>query len=432
MTDIKTADTYKKQNRIAIIGGGPAGLMAAGVIADLGMKAVVFERNPKPGMKLGITGKGRCNLTNNCTPDEFISNVPTNPKFLYGAINSFTPSDTMKLVESLGVPLKTERGNRVFPVSDKASDIVRAFVRYSRCEIIHERVEKLIVDNGTVKGITANGKDYTFDAVIIATGGVSYPRTGSTGDGYRFAEEAGLKVKPPKAALAPLETEEEWCPELQGLSLKNISIKVVREGAKKAVYEDFGELMFTHFGLTGPVILSASSHIKTDGKHTYSIKIDLKPALDEKTLDKRLLSDFSKYANRDFSNSLDDLLPKKLIPVIIKLSGIDPVKKVNLITREERAVLLSLLKGLTLTIKGMRPVDEAIVTSGGIATSEIDPKTMAAKQISGLFFAGEVIDVDAYTGGFNLQIAFSTANLAARAACEYISRQKESTGDFDE
>nr|MBQ4317992.1 NAD(P)/FAD-dependent oxidoreductase [Clostridia bacterium] len=429
MTDIKTAACGIAKKRIAIIGGGPAGLMAAGVIADLGMTAVIFERNPKPGMKLGITGKGRCNLTNNCTAEDFIANVPTNPKFLYGAINSFTPADTMKLVEGLGVPLKTERGNRVFPVSDKASDIVRAFTRYSRCDIIHERVEKLILTDGSVTGLTAAGKDYPFDAVIVATGGVSYPKTGSTGDGYRFAEEAGLKVKEPKPALAPLETAEEWCPELQGLSLKNISVKVIREGAKKPVYEDFGELMFTHFGLTGPVILSASSHIKTDGKHTYSIRIDLKPALDEKTLDKRLLSDFTKYANRDFSNALDDLLPKKLIPIIIRLSGIEPTKKVNLITREERAVLLSLLKGLTLTITKMRPVDEAIVTSGGVAVSEIDPKTMAAKRVPGLYFAGEVIDVDAYTGGFNLQIAFSTANLAARAACEYVCQSTDETGN---
>lgn len=424
--------TDNSSPKIAIIGGGAAGLTAAGMLSQLGMRAVVFERSRKPGLKLGITGKGRCNLTNNCTPEEFIQNVPTNPKFLYGAINSFTPSDTMRLFEGLGVPLKTERGNRVFPVSDKASDIVRALIKFADCELVYERVTGLVIEDGVVRGLTAGGKRYDFDAVIVATGGASYPQTGSTGDGYEFAESAGLKTVEPKPALAPMEIEEDWCRELQGLSLRNISVKVMREGAKKAVYEDFGEMMFTHFGLTGPVILSASSHIKPDSGKKYTIKIDLKPALDEKTLDKRLLSDFAKYANRDFSNALGDLLPQKLIPIIIRLSGIESHKKVNLITKEERAVLLGLLKGLTLTFSKMRPVDEAIVTSGGVAVSEIDPKTMAAKKVKGLYFAGEVIDVDAYTGGFNLQIAFATANLAAKAVNLYINDMKEGDGDSDE
>ncbi len=423
--------TDTKHAKIAIIGGGAAGLMAAGFISDLGGKAVVFEKNDRPALKVGITGKGRCNLTNNCTPTDVIQNIPTNPKFLFAAINSFTPTDTMKHFEALGVPLKTERGNRVFPVSDKASDIVRALIRNARCDILNRTVERINVEDGRVVGLRAGGKDYDFDAVIVATGGMSYPKTGSTGDGYRFAESLGLKVVDPKPALAPIEVEEDWCRELQGLSLRNISVKVEKEGAKKPVYEDFGELMFTHFGLSGPVMLSASSHIKpTDGKR-YTVKIDLKPALDEKTLDKRLLSDFTKYANKNFDNALGDLLPKKLIPIIIRLSGIEPTKKVNLITKEERATLLGLLKGLTLTFTKMRPVDEAIVTSGGVAVSEIDPKTMAAKKVAGLYFAGEVIDVDAYTGGFNLQIAFSTAYLAARSAYEYTENPPEEECDFD-
>ena len=406
---------------VAVVGGGAAGLFAAGTIASLGRKAVVFERNPKTGMKLGITGKGRCNLTNSCTQEELIAHVPTNPKFLYAAFSAFAPADTMRLFEEeLGVPLKVERGSRVFPASDKASDIVKALNRYAASPVIHERVQSLLIEDGVCRGVVTGRGEYRFPAVIVATGGLSYPMTGSTGDGYRFAEEAGLKLSPPGSALAPLETEEAWCAELQGLSLKNIRIRVWKDGVKKPVYEDFGEMLFTHFGVSGPVILSASSHIRFRKGEEYRLAIDLKPALDEKKLDARLLSDFAKYANRDFGNALDDLLPKKLIPVVVRLSEIDPHTKVNLITREERARLGRLLKSLTLRITRLRPVEEAIVTSGGVAVSELDPKTMAARKVPGLYFAGEVLDVDAYTGGFNLQIAFSTANLAARGACAFL------------
>ncbi len=413
------------RDAVAVVGGGAAGLFAAGTIAALGYKAVIFERNPRTGMKLGITGKGRCNLTNHCTREELIAHVPTNPKFLYAAFSAFAPEDTMRLFEGLGVPLKVERGSRVFPVSDKASDIVKALNRYAAAPVIHERVEALLLEDGVCRGVKTGRGEYRFPAVIVATGGLSYPMTGSTGDGYAFAEAAGLEVTPPGPALAPLETGEAWCAELQGLSLKNIGIRVWRDDGKKPVYEDFGEMLFTHFGVSGPVILSASSHIRFRGEEKYFITIDLKPALEEKTLDARLLSDFSKYANRDFANALDDLLPKKMIPVIVGLSGIDPHRKVNLITREERARLLQLFKSLTVHVTRLRPVGEAIVTSGGVAVTGLNPKTMAAKKVPGLFFAGEVIDVDAYTGGFNLQIAFSTANLAARGACDYLKTMKE-------
>ena len=391
-------------------------MMGAGTAVELGADVTVFEKNDKTGKKLAITGKGRCNVTNNCAADEFLTNVPVNSKFLYTAVNNFTPADTIEFFESLGVPLKTERGNRVFPVSDKASDIVNALRKYSRCKIINETVKKLIIGDTTVTGLITNSGEYYFDAVIICTGGKSYPLTGSTGDGYKFAHQAGIDVTPLRASLVPFETEESWCKDLQGLSLKNISVDIIDTKSGKTVYTDFGEMLFTHFGLSGPVILSASAHIRDMESGRYKAVIDLKPALDEKTLDTRLISDFSKYINKNFANSLNDLLPQKMIAVIIGLTGIDPYKKVNSVTQKERGTLLNLMKNLTLTIKGFRPIDEAIITSGGVSVKELDPRTMRAKKISGLYFAGEVIDVDAYTGGFNLQIAFSTAVTAARGA----------------
>lgn len=404
-------------NKIAVIGGGAAGMMAAIIAVKCGADVTLFEKNNKLGKKLAITGKGRCNITNNCSPDEFMNNVPVNPKFLYTAINNFTPNDTIDYFETAGVKLKTERGNRVFPVSDNAFDIVDAMRRQCKCKIIKEKVNSLIINNDKISGLTTDNADYMFDKVIVCTGGKSYPLTGSTGDGYKFAKQAGLEVTSLNPSLVPIEVVESWCKELQGLSLKNVSVNIIDNHSGKQIFNDFGEMLFTHFGLSGPIILSASAHMNNIVNCKYSVIIDLKPALDEKTLDNRLLSDFSKYINKNFSNSLDDLLPKKLIPVIIKLVGIDSYKKVNTITQEERRTLLNLIKRLTLTVKRFRPIDEAIITSGGVAVGELNPRTMESKKVVGLYFAGEVIDVDAYTGGFNLQIAFSTAYTAALAAC---------------
>ena len=402
--------------KIAIIGGGAAGLMAAGTAVGLGADVTLFEKNDRLGKKLAITGKGRCNVTNNCGVDEFLSNVPVNSKFLYTAINNFTPSDTIDFFESLGVKLKTERGNRVFPVSDKAHEIVDAMKKVAKCKIINESVKNLIITDNTVTGLSTNKGNYSFDAVIVCTGGKSYPLTGSTGDGYKFAQQAGIDVTPLRPSLVPIEVAERWCKDLQGLSLKNISLSIIDTQSNKTIFNDFGEMLFTHFGLSGPLILSASSHIRDIDSGKYKAVIDLKPALDEKTLDARLVSDFGKYINKNFSNALNDLLPQKMIPVIIALTGIDPYKKVNGITHDERTLLLNFMKKLTLTITGFRPIDEAIITSGGVSVKEIDPRTMQAKKIKDLFFAGEIIDVDAYTGGFNLQIAFSTAVTAAKGA----------------
>ncbi len=413
--------------KIAVIGGGAAGMMAASQLcmlrdsygaAGAPFLVTLFEKNARLGRKLGITGKGRCNLTNECAVSEFMKNVPTNPKFLYSALSEFDSYDTMSFFEGLGVKLKTERGNRVFPESDRAADIVNALRRSLRCEIINKKVDRIIAENGAVCGVVAEGERYPFDRVILATGGMSYPLTGSTGDGHRMAALLGHTVTGISPSLVPLEISEKWCRELQGLSLRNIKISVFDVASEKVVYSDFGEMMFTHFGVTGPVILSASAMLPDMHRGKYRLKIDLKPALDEKTLDNRLVSDFAKYSNKNFENALSDLLPQKLIPVIVRLSGISPVKKVNVITKDERAALLKLLKSLELTISGFRPIDEAIVTKGGISVSEINPKTMESKKVKGLYFAGEIIDVDAYTGGFNLQIAFSTAVVAARSVIE--------------
>ncbi len=408
--------------RLGIIGGGAAGMMAAVCASELGADVTLIERNDRLGKKLLITGKGRCNVTNDSDINTHISNTLTNPRFMYTALNSFSPQDVIDFFESHGVKLKTERGNRVFPVSDRAADICGALkqaINHLGVTTINERAKKLvIVENGESKrisGVETERGHYDFDAVILATGGASYPLTGSTGDGYKMVEAVGHTVTSLKPALVPVECEEKWAKELMGLSLRNVRLEV-EDTNKNTVFSEQGELLFTHFGLSGPLILSASSHMKKLPGMRYKMKIDLKPALDEATLDKRLQSDFAKYSNKDFVNSLGDLLPAKLIPVIIRLSGIDERKKVNVITREERHRLLSTLKELTLTAVRFRPIDEAIVTSGGISVKEISPKTMESKLIEGLYFAGEVIDVDAYTGGFNLQIAFSTGHLAAYSA----------------
>lgn len=401
--------------RIAVIGAGAAGMLAAGELTAYGFDVTVFERNEKVGRKLAITGKGRCNLTNNCSPGDFLNNVVTNQRFMMSSLYSFTPEDTMTLFEGLGVPLKTERGNRVFPVSDKAYDIVDALKKYMGVKPVNKRVTKLLTEDNRVTGLEADGKSYSFDTVIIATGGASYPLTGSTGNGYTLAKQAGHKITPLIPSLVPIVTEEKEPAQMQGLSLKNVNLSVIDTHNSKSLFSEQGEMLFTHFGVSGPLVLSASSHIPSIEKGRYKLKIDLKPALDEKTLDARLLSDFAKYQNKDFINSLKDLLPSKMIPVFVKNVGIPEDKKVNVITKEERKRMLSVLKGLTYTVKGFRPISEAIITKGGVDCKEINPKTMESKLTKGLYFAGEVIDVDAYTGGFNLQIAFSTAAAAARA-----------------
>ncbi len=404
---------------IAIVGGGAAGLTAAIHAARLGATVTVFEKNDHPARKLRITGKGRCNVTNHCTRDVFFANITGNARFLYAAWERFSSEDTEAFFEELGVPLKVERGNRVFPVSDKATDVVDALVRECRrlgVRIRHATVKGLIIESAVATGVMLPTGEERFDAVIVTTGGLSYPRTGSTGDGLAFAREAGLAVTPTVPSLVPLVEDGRFCASVQGLSLRNVRLTALDTKTGKTVFSDFGEMLFTHYGLSGPLVLSASAHLADMTAGRYELRIDLKPALDEKTLDTRLLSDFAKYQNKDFANALSDLLPQKLIAPLIALSGIDPRKKVNAITREERQMLLALLKALPVRIRGFRPIDEAIVTKGGVALSEITPSTMGAKRIKSLYFAGEVLDLDAYTGGFNLQIAFSTAVVAGESA----------------
>ena len=403
-------------SKIVIIGGGAAGLLCAAKSAEKGNDVVIIEKMNRCGRKLMITGKGRCNVTNaSFELDDLISNVPRNPRFLYSAFSNFMPYDTMALFEELGVALKIERGNRVFPVSDKAVDIVDALVNYAKnsgVKIIQGTAKAFEFNNNKINSVVLEDKSkIECDKVCLCTGGKSYHLTGSTGDGYILAKSAGHTIVPPKPSLVPLECSNNFIPKLQGLSLKNIEITLFED--EKAIYSDFGEMIFTHFGVSGPVILSASSHIKNMGKKKYKLKIDLKPALDFNTLDKRICRDFEEFSNKDFVNSLSKLLPKKLIPVIVSLSGIKSGEKVNQITREQRLKLVDLIKNFYVTVSDFRPIDEAIVTSGGVNVKEINPKTMCSKIIDNLYFAGEIIDVDAYTGGFNLQIAFSTAVLCA-------------------
>ena len=405
--------------RVAVIGGGAAGMMAAIHAARLGAAVTVFEKNDRCGRKLRITGKGRCNVTNHCTRDVFFANVTGNARFLFSAWDRFGSEDTEAFFEALGVPLKIERGNRVFPASDKATDIVDALVRECReagVKIVQAAVRELLLEGERVCGVLSAKGEERFDGVIVATGGASYPLTGSTGDGYRFAKAAGHSVVPPTPSLVPLVEDGNFCAQVQGLSLRNVRLTVRDTVKNKTVFEDFGEMLFTHYGLTGPLVLSASAHLSDIEAGRYTVLIDLKPALDEKTLDARVLSDFKKYQNRDFLNALSDLLPQKLIAPLVRLSGIDARKKVNAITREERHALVSLLKALPVQVRGFRPIAEAIVTKGGVSLAEISPRTMASKKMHGLYFAGEVLDLDAYTGGFNLQIAFSTAVLAGESA----------------
>ena len=409
--------------KIVIVGGGAAGLLAAYSAAlKYGKSAAitVIEKNERPARKLMITGKGRCNVTNNCGVDTLIANVPKNGKFLFSAFSGFDSGDTMRLFESLGVPLKTERGNRVFPVSDKALDIVDALVgavKKSGVKLVRGAAVKIIVSDGAVIGVkTEDGEIYPADSVILATGGMSYPLTGSTGDGYKMARELSHTVTELKPSLVPLTVHEGFCSRLAGLTLKNVTLSVFEEGKKKPVFSELGEMLFTHFGISGPLTLSASAHMRKMGKAAYTAYIDLKPALSEDQLDSRILRDFEGEKNKDFANSLDKLMPKSIIPVIIALSGIEPALKVNQITREMRAALVKAIKALPLHITGFRPIEEAIITGGGISVKEINPSTMESKLVKGLYFAGEIIDADAYTGGFNLQIAFSTGFAAGKNA----------------
>ena len=409
--------------RIVIIGGGAAGLAAA-ISASEKYKnqaeVTLIEKNERPARKVMITGKGRCNVTNNCNVDTLIANVPKNGKFLYSAFSGFTPRDVISFFETAGVPLKTERGNRVFPVSDKAVDIVDALVKTAKSggtKFINATAAEILAENGSVAGVKlTDGRVISADSVILATGGMSYPLTGSTGDGYKMAQKLGHTVTELKPSLVPLCIHEGFCTKIAGLSLKNVTLSIFETGKKKPLFSEMGEMLFTHFGISGPLVLSASSHIRYMGKKEYMAFVDLKPALSIEQLDNRILRDFGEEQNKDFANSLSKLLPKSLIPVIIKLSGIKSDKKVNQIEREERLGLCKLIKALPLHITGFRPIEEAIITSGGISVKEIDPKTMQSKLVSGLFFAGEIIDVDAYTGGFNLQIAFSTGFAAGKNA----------------
>ena len=425
-------------SKVIVIGGGPAGMFAAYFAAKNGHKVTLLEQNEKLGKKLYITGKGRCNITNASDMEDLFANVCSNEKFLYSAFYSYTNEQVVEFFENYGLRTKVERGNRVFPVSDHSSDVIATLTRALKdvgVEVkLHTKVTKLLTEeyrdenNETVvaekktgilkqeiKGVQLDDNTKMFaDAVVLATGGISYPSTGATGDGYRFAEGLNHKIVEPSPSLVPFEVQESWVTEMQGLALKNMAIMIEREGKK--LYTDFGEMLFTHFGVSGPMILSASASIKPayfkDFAHELTLKIDLKPALDKEMLDKRILKDFDEAKNKQYKNSIQKLLPSTMIPIIIKLSGIDPEKQVNEITREERAKLVDLLKGLPMTIIGLRGWNEAIITKGGVSVKQVNPSTMESKLVKGLYFAGELLDLDAMTGGYNLQIAWSTGYLA--------------------
>ncbi len=401
--------------KVAVIGGGAAGMMAGIFGAYSGDEVTIYEKNQKIGRKIYITGKGRCNVTNNCDINTVIANAPTNGRFLYSALNRFSPADTMAFFESHGLPLKTERGNRVFPVSDKAGDVVDTLLKVAKkagCRIVRQTIKDIVIEDGIVKGVVIGKETEPYDKVIVACGGKSYPLTGSTGDGYRFAEKAGHHIVDIKPSLVPLCTQEKIASAMDKLLLKNIAITVYDNDKKKKIYTDFGELQFMHYGITGAVTLSASSMMRKMADGKYSVEIDLKPALSEEKLDARLLREFTKSKDKNYEYILHSLLPYQMIPWFIERSGISGEKSCSEITKTERREIITALKHLKLTISGFRPVEEAIITSGGVSVKEINPKTMESKLVSGLYFAGEVIDVDCYTGGFNLQTAFCTGVLA--------------------
>ena len=399
-----------------VIGGGPAGLYAAIHAARQGSRVLLLERNDRLGKKLLITGKGRCNVTNDSDAQEVLKNIPRNGRFLYSAMEKHPPKAVMDFFESLSCPLKTERGNRVFPVSDKSQSILETLktaANKAGVTIRTGRVTEVLTEDGTVSGVRTDAASYSCRWVILATGGLSYPTTGSTGDGYKMAQALGHTVTACEGSLVPLETEGEDCPDMQGLSLRNVGVKLLNEKGK-VLYKDFGELLFTHFGVSGPTVLSASAHLKGSCR----LVMDLKPALDEGKLNDRILRDLETYRNRTMENALTDLLPRSMIPVVLRRLGVDPQMQANSLRKEDRRALVELLKNFSVIITGKRPVAEAIITSGGVKTSEIDPKTMESKLVPGLYFAGEIIDCDAYTGGFNLQIAWATAFAAANGACK--------------
>ena len=402
--------------KVIVIGGGPAGMLSAISSARLNNKVTLIEKNNILGKKMLITGKGRCNITSSIDMDEFIKNIPGNGKFLYSSFQNFNNEDIINLLKNNGLEVQEERGNRVFAVTDKAQSVVDALIseikKYNIDIKLNKNVSEILVKSNEVCGVKLdNGEEISATKVILATGGKSYSSTGSNGDGYEISKKLGHTIVEPRGSLVPMTADVSLCQSLQGLSLRNVKILIKDVEKNKKIYDDFGEMLFTHFGVSGPTILSASAHLlryKNFGKNNIKLFIDLKPALDNEALDLRVRRDFEEFKNKDFKNSLEKLLPQKMIPVIIELSKINPNKKVNEITREERLDLVKLIKNFEVTITGFRPVDEAIVTAGGISIKEIDPKTMESKIISGLFFAGEIIDVDAYTGGFNLQIAYST------------------------
>lgn len=410
--------------RVIVIGGGPAGMMAAIKAAECGNEVQIIEKMPSFGKKLLITGKGRCNITSSLYMSDFIKNTPGNGRFLYSSFQNYTNTDIIEFLKRQGLEVKEERGNRIFPITDKSIDVLNCFTkRIDELGIkykLNTRAEKILIKNNEILGVRTNREIIQTDKIILATGGKSYPLTGSTGDGYRMAKELGHNIMKINPSLVPLEIyEKDECKKLQGLSLRNIGIKIENNESNKLIYEDFGEMIFTHFGISGPIILSGSAHLVRykliesllkDKK--IKLHIDLKPALTEEQLDDRILRDFKEFKNKQFKHSLDKLLPQKMIPVIIEKSNIDENKRVNEITKEERKLLVHILKNFEVTVKGFRPVEEAIITSGGINVKEINPKTMESKLIKGLYFAGEIIDVDAYTGGFNLQIAYSTGYTA--------------------
>ncbi|OPZ91041.1 MAG: tricarballylate dehydrogenase [Firmicutes bacterium ADurb.Bin419] len=402
--------------KVVVIGGGPAGIIAAGKAAELGNDVTLLEKNDKLGKKILISGKGRCNITNNIDIEGLIENIPGNGNFLYSAFYTFSNTDLIDFLHKYGLETKVERGGRIFPVSDRAKDVVDTLAKYLKDNKVNiqlnSQVTEILAKNGAVTGVLLkNGRKFECDSVVLSTGGASYPGTGSTGDGYKIARKLGHEIIKLRPSLVPLVVTEKWIGELQGLSLKNVEATLINEKGKK-LYQDFGEMLFTHYGVSGPIILSSSRHILDYDFKGVTLVIDLKPALAEEKLDERIQRDFEKFSRKQFKNSLDELLPQKLIPVIIRLSDISPDKFVNQITKEERRNLVKVLKNFKLTIDGARPIEEAIVTAGGISTNEINPSTMESKLVKGLYLAGEVIDVDAYTGGFNLTIAFSTGYLA--------------------
>lgn len=411
MDNIKAAEA-----ELVVIGGGPAGMMCAAAAAERGISVILLEPNRQLGRKLRITGKGRCNVTNNCDIKTFMENIPGDGRFLYSALNRLPPLQTMALFESHGLKLKTERGSRVFPVSDNANDVAGLMAHW--CEragvrVMHIHAKGIAVDCGCVTGVMTDEGLIECRAAAVCTGGLSYPLTGSTGDGYRFAEAAGHSVEQTRPSLVPLESGDDYCAEMQGFTLKNVTLSAYENG--ELIYRELGEMLFTHFGVSGPLVLSASSHMRRMGQAKYTLEIDLKPALDEKKLDARILRDFEKYANKEFKNALGELAGRTMIPVLVRLSGIPGDTKVNSITREQRQKLLHLFKAFPVSVTGTRPIDEAIVTAGGVSTKEINPRTMESKLVKGLYFAGEVLNLDGYTGGFNLQIAWSTGYVAGKS-----------------